>query len=154
MLSELINSQLIQLDLKATNLESLFQEVGSNLYEKSYVENTYIPALKKREDSFPTGLKTQFLNICLPHSDVEHIKKPFVYICKTNQLISVRQMGDNSEMESKYFFFLGIKNPKKQVGLLSEIITLFQNESFVENFKNTSSNVELLDLINQYLKEK
>ncbi|MGZ7153780.1 PTS sugar transporter subunit IIA, partial [Streptococcus pyogenes] len=68
-------------------------------------------ALLDRESHFPTGLKTKFLNIALPHTDPEVIKKPFIYIVRIDNPITMLQMGDNSEMLCQNFLFLGIKDP-------------------------------------------
>lgn len=72
----------------------------------------------------------------MPHSDTEYVKKPFIYIVRLKQPVIVRQMGDNQEMLVKDIFFLGIKEPTKQVGLLQLLITLFQEEAFMEALQN------------------
>lgn len=38
-------------------------------------------------------------------------------------------------MTVENLFFLGIKEPKEQVGLLQAFMNLFMDETFVENYK-------------------
>ncbi|VJH02042.1 phosphoenolpyruvate-dependent sugar phosphotransferase system [Streptococcus pneumoniae] len=65
----MLQPDLIRLDCSVSKHTELFQMVGKELEEKGYVTNQYLEALLEREQRFPTGLKTRFLNIALPHTD-------------------------------------------------------------------------------------
>nr|WP_315527362.1 PTS sugar transporter subunit IIA [Carnobacterium maltaromaticum] len=135
-IKELFQPELIDLQVQANSEEELFAVIAERLLELGYVYSDYLTGITLRERNFPTGLITQHLNIALPHSDTEYVKKPFIYIVRLKQPVIVRQMGDNQEMLVKDIFFLGIKEPTKQVGLLQLLITLFQEESFMEALQN------------------
>lgn len=135
-IKELFQPELIDLQVQANSEEELFAVIAERLLELGYVYSDYLAGITLRERNFPTGLITQHLNIALPHSDTEYVKKPFIYIVRLKQPVIVRQMGDNQEMLVKDIFFLGIKEPTKQVGLLQLLITLFQEEAFMEALQN------------------
>ncbi len=135
-IKELFQPELIDLQVQANSEEELFAVIAERLLELGYVYSDYLTGITLRERNFPTGLITQHLNIALPHSDTEYVKKPFIYIVRLKQPVIVRQMGDNQEMLVKDIFFLGIKEPTKQVGLLQLLITLFQEEAFMEALQN------------------
>lgn len=135
-IQELFQPELIDLQVQANSEEELFAVIAERLLELGYVYSDYLTGITLRERNFPTGLITQHLNIALPHSDTEYVKKPFIYIVRLKQPVIVRQMGDNQEMLVKDIFFLGIKEPTKQVGLLQLLITLFQEEAFMEALQN------------------
>lgn len=135
-IKELFQPKLIDLQVQANSEEELFAVIAERLLELGYVYSDYLTGITLRERNFPTGLITQHLNIALPHSDTEYVKKPFIYIVRLKQPVIVRQMGDNQEMLVKDIFFLGIKEPTKQVGLLQLLITLFQEEAFMEALQN------------------
>ena len=135
-IKELFQPELIDLQVQANSDEELFAVIAERLLELGYVYSDYLTGITLRERNFPTGLITQHLNIALPHSDTEYVKKPFIYIVRLKQPVIVRQMGDNQEMLVKDIFFLGIKEPTKQVGLLQLLITLFQEEAFMEALQN------------------
>ncbi|CAD5898326.1 PTS sugar transporter subunit IIA [Carnobacterium maltaromaticum] len=135
-IKELFQPELIDLQVQANSEEELFAVIAERLLELDYVYSDYLTGITLRERNFPTGLITQHLNIALPHSDTEYVKKPFIYIARLKQPVIVRQMGDNQEMLVKDIFFLGIKEPTKQVGLLQLLITLFQEEAFMEALQN------------------
>ncbi|GGC96198.1 PTS sugar transporter subunit IIA [Enterococcus wangshanyuanii] len=142
--------ELIDLQLTVENEEELFEIIAARLLEEGYVNEGYLAGIRAREKDFPTGLITEYLNIALPHSDTEYIERPFIYIVRTTKPIKVKQMGDNQEMEVCDLFFLGIKEPTKQVGLLQELMLLFQNHGFVSELKQTT---EKADVFNLFMKQ-
>ena len=64
----------------------------------------------------------------------------------------MKQMGDSQEMQVKDLFFLGIKEPKEQVGLLQSLMALFMDEGFVKAFIETQEVQEIYQLVTQYTK--
>lgn len=152
-INEMLNIDLIDVNLRAETKEELFELVGKDLEVKGFVNKNYIEGIKKREKEFPTGLITKNLNIALPHSETEYVEKPFIYIVKLqNSPLTFNQMGDNQEMEVSDFFFLGIKDPSKQVQLLSYLMDLFSDDNFINEYKNTTEKEKIYELINTYKK--
>lgn len=145
-MKQMFQPELIDLHITVQNEEELFELIAKRLQQTGYVNSGYLEGIKSREQVFPTGLITEYLNIALPHSDTDYIERPFIYIARTTKPIKVKQMGDNQEMEVRDLFFLGIKEPTKQVGLLQELMILFQNEAFVEELKAISENEQLFNL--------
>ncbi|GAX47091.1 PTS sugar transporter subunit IIA [Pseudolactococcus reticulitermitis] len=134
---DMFNLQLIDLNINASTEKEVFQIVAKRLKAIGMVNDGYLEGLMKREEAFPTGLVTQYLNIALPHSEPELIQKPFVFICRLDQEVACYQMGDNQRMKVKDLFFLGIKDGKNQVGLLQAFMDLFMTESFVQTYQAT-----------------
>lgn len=130
MLENLLNKDLVVVNNTATTIVELFEDTANFLQSNGLVRSSYKEAIKKREAEFPTGLITENLNIGIPHSDPEHILEPFVCLVATDKPIGIKQMGDNQDMVAKNFFFLGIKDSKNQVGLLSEIMTYLREDEF------------------------
>jgi PTS system galactitol-specific IIA component len=56
-------------------------------------------------------------------------------------------MGDSKEMSTKNFLFLGIKEPQKQVGLLSAIIASFQDADFISDFISATDADSMTELL-------
>jgi len=152
MYENMLDVNLVGLGFDSPSREDLFKKIANELKKKGYVNSDYLDALEGREKSFPTGLRTNKLNISLPHSDPEFVSKPFIYIAKNNNPLKVLQMGDNEELDCKYFFFLGIKEPDKQVGLLSKFMELFSEDSFVEELKQVQNEEKMYQLIKNGMK--
>lgn len=147
----MLQADLIQLDCNVFEHTYLFQLIGKELKEKGYVTDQYLEALLEREREFPTGLKTRHVNIAIPHTDPHVIEQPFIYVVKNSQPINMLQMGDNSEMTCQYFLFLGIKDPKGQVGLLAALMDIFSQEAFAHQFIQAETPLDMYQLLNHYL---
>lgn len=152
-IKKLFQPDLIDLQLEAHSIEGLFEVIATRLLELGYVNSDYLTGLTMRERDFPTGLITQHLNIALPHSETSYVKKPFIYIARLKQPVVVRQMGDNQEMLVKDIFFLGIKEPTKQVGLLQLLMTLFQEEQFIKTLQDIEESEAMYALFRTKLTE-
>lgn len=68
---ELLQKKNIILNCKARPKEEVIREVGGLLYESGYVDQSYIEAMLKREDSFATNIGN---GIAIPHG-VEEAKR-------------------------------------------------------------------------------
>ncbi|MDR0921087.1 MAG: PTS sugar transporter subunit IIA [Lactobacillales bacterium] len=132
----LFQKELIDLEVKVHSEEELFQLISKRLEEKNWVNSGYFQGLVDRERKYPTGLATQFLNIAIPHCDTQYIERPFIYVVRTTQDLTVRHMGLNEEMKTDTFLFLGIKEPSKQVVFLSLLMDMFQDSEFVLNLRS------------------
>lgn len=144
-LTSLIYDELIVGNNLATTKQQFFEESFKRLREGGFVEETFLNAILKREAEYPTGLELKNLSISIPHTDVEHVNKPFVFINRmVNKRIKFIQMGtDNEIVRPEYIIILGIKNPKEQVELLSELLELFNQEAFTSKLALASSNNEI-----------
>ncbi|MFT8930644.1 MAG: PTS sugar transporter subunit IIA [Sporolactobacillus sp.] len=150
---EMFREELIYLSERALNETELFEKIASRLYCQGFVNKDYKDGLVKREENFPTGLMTQYLNIALPHSDTCFIEQPFICVVRIKDPITVKQMGDNQEIEVRNFLFLGIKDPSKQVGLLQFLMELFQDESFVSMFQSIDNEKSMFQLFEKKISE-
>ena len=148
---EMFVPSLIQLAVEVKNKEEAFLIAAQQLEKMGYVNENYLNGLIAREREFPTGLITKYLNIARPHSECEYVEKPFVFVMQLKNPIYFYQMGDNQEMTVENLFFLGIKEPKEQVGLLQAFMNLFMDETFVENYKKQETPQNIYELITNYI---
>lgn len=143
---DMFYEKLIHLEVEGATEGAVFEKVAAQLRDLGFVNEGYLRGITAREQKFPTGLITQHVNIALPHSDPEYVEKPFVYIARLKNEVKVKQMGDSQEMGVKNLFFLGIKDPKGQVGLLQAFMELFMQEEFVTRFINAQDETDIYQL--------
>ncbi|GAJ26357.1 PTS system, galactitol-specific IIA component [Liquorilactobacillus sucicola DSM 21376 = JCM 15457] len=144
---KLFDENLIFVDVEAADRQNLFEKVAKLLFDQGYVKASYLKALNKREDEFPTGILTENLAIALPHANPENVNKPFIAIVKCKNLIHVEQMGIGEDEETKNFFFLGIVKETQdlQVKLLQRFMQLMNDESFVNEYKKLNSSTDIYE---------
>lgn len=147
----LIHKELIDLSCDSPTKQNFFESKGKLLNNLKFVEDTYLDAITEREQEYPTGLELKNISIAIPHTTVDHIKKPFIYFSRlTNNQIEFIQMGtDNVIVKPEYILMLGIREPKEQVHLLSEIMELFNQLEFIEKIRNANSKEEIMELLNK-----
>ncbi|MBJ0389528.1 PTS sugar transporter subunit IIA, partial [Enterococcus faecalis] len=122
MYADFIHQELIFFNSKFTTKEQFFEEATKKLKMLEYVEDSFESAIMTREMSFPTGLELGHINIAIPHTDPQHVKKPFVAAYQLNNPIEFVQMATtDSLVPCELILILGITDPKNQVGLLSTI---------------------------------
>ena len=148
-LGDLVQKDLINMDNRSSDKESFFSSAADTLVEYDFVEESFFQAINERERKYPTGLELPNIVIAIPHTDVEHIKKPFVYFNKmTQKSLTFVQMGtDDVEINPSYVIILGIKKPQEQVGLLSTMIELFSDEEFINDLNSLNNAEEVYELL-------
>ncbi|MFV0983379.1 PTS sugar transporter subunit IIA [Latilactobacillus sakei] len=147
--SELFDQALILNDIDAKNRQDLFSQVAVVLEKEGYIEDTYLDALNKREDEFPTGVVTEYLPIAMPHANPVNVKKPFIAVVQLNNPVHVLQMGLNEDEETQTFFFLGIvkETQELQVKLLQRFMQLMNSQEFVAKFEAVKNPTEMYQLL-------
>lgn len=153
--NNLFQENLIEIDTYYESKNEIFKNVSSYLYQNQYTEETFLKALIEREEIYPTGLSLEHVNIAIPHTDVKHIKKPFVYLIRLKEPCEFIQMGTTDEMiKSKVVMILGIKEPHKQVGMLALLMEIYSDGDFCQAILEAETNEQIKYLINQRMGEE
>lgn len=152
---ELFKEELVELNLEVKNVEEFFEVKAQQLLDLNFVNPSFKKAIAKREAAFPTGLEMGNISIAIPHTDVIHIQKPFVSINRVTDDLVFTQMGtDDVEVSVRDIIILGIKDPKKQVSLLSNLMELFSDENFVTDYQQVTSSKEMIELVKKKWQDK
>ena len=85
---EVIMRELTVLDLDAETPDQIFDVMGKRFEELGYVNERYIPSIKKRESMYPTALPTEPYPIAIPHTEADAIVKPFIAPVRLKNTIS------------------------------------------------------------------
>ncbi|WP_440895249.1 PTS sugar transporter subunit IIA [Amphibacillus sp. Q70] len=143
---------LVQMDLEVENSKEFLKMIGNYLQDKDYVKETFISAIQKRENEYPTGLQLENFAVAIPHTDAIHIKKPFVAVNRLVDPVVFFQMGtDDVKVPVRDILVLGIKDPENQVGLLQDLMKCFSDQEFIQKYKSTTSKQDLITLIKSNL---
>ena len=65
----MIYRDLIYLDPTYTSQHDLFVSLFQQLYEKGFVQASFLQAIEEREGKYPTALPTEPFPIAIPHTD-------------------------------------------------------------------------------------
>lgn len=146
--ADLFKEELVLLKLQANSKEEVIRKAANDLLDKQFVTNEFHQAVMKRERNYPTGLHLEHINIAIPHTDIHYIKKPFVYVCKLETKVPFIQMGSvDEEVLVEAVLVLGINEPKEQVGMLSGLMEVFNDERTVNKFKRKKEASDVVKLL-------
>lgn len=135
------------------NMEAL-EYTAKLLLDWKLVKDSYLDAIKDRENSFPTGLEFQNYGIAIPHTDSEHVISEAMVINILDKPVKFEQMAtEGLYTDIDIIVMLAIKNKENQVPYLQTLIEIFQDEQKVNALISKRDNDELEETFKQYLME-
>ena len=132
--------------------DEIIELLGQQLMDSGFVKETYVEAVLKREKTLPTGLKTGFVNVAIPHTDVTHVNKSAIAISTLEKPVNFSLMEDpTKEVGVEFVFLLAVKEPGEQTKLLKSLMSIFQNKELLNQMKNAKDSRSLNDILKSSL---
>lgn len=146
--AQLFDEELILTNVECATKDEFFNEISTFLLEKGYVTEGFKEGLKQREQKYPTGLRTEPYHVAIPHTDPEHILKPFIVMVRPTKEIEFVEMGsDDRIVQAQLLFVLGLKKSASQAPLLQRLIDMFMKREVMEKLMFESEKVQLLTIL-------
>lgn len=150
-MEQIFREDFIWLDETFKDRDQFFEVIGDRLCEKGTVKETFADALKKREEVYPTGLKTEAFEIAIPHTDVEHVNEASISFVRFKKPVLFSHMGEPEiQVNAKFAFVLGVKEPSQQVEVLSTLVMLISDENEMRQLEGLKSPEQISTLLNQF----
>lgn len=127
------------------NKEELFDKLAIELMEKGIVKEGFSQALKDREMDFPTGLPVKH-GVAIPHTDGSLVNSDQLIFVTLNNPITFNEMGGDEEdiLEINVVIMLAVKDGKKHLDVLQNLIQAIQKESFIDSLAH-ATNVDMME---------
>ena len=144
----LICDELCELDLAVDSTEEFFNVMSEKAKLLGYVTESFLPAIKKREQEYPTALPVEPYPVAIPHSDPVHIVKQFIAPVRLKHPIGWCEMANNdSILPVRLVFLLGFKREEGHVETLQILLQNFQNREMMEKLLGAATKEEYLDIV-------
>lgn len=145
---DMIKKELIELDFDVENQNEYFEKMAKKLNQLGYVKDTFLEAILKREEKFPTALPLEPYIVAIPHVEPEHVKKPFIAVSRLKNPIEWREMAANENvLNTKFVFMLGFLEYADHVNLLQVLIENFQNKELMDKLIKADDEGKFLDVL-------
>ena len=135
---------------------NLLRAVSLKLFEKGIVKESYIDAVVKREEKFPTGLQGERgINVAIPHADVQHVNKEALVIirpAKGKHLLFKRMDEPSQTIPINLVLLLVVMTNEGYVKFLSELVSLINDEEFVSYVKQDAEKEIISTIVNKVVK--
>ncbi|WP_392558719.1 PTS sugar transporter subunit IIA [Orbus mooreae] len=131
--NNLFFNDLIHLDHAFKNSDEFFDFIFPILYANGYVKQSFLAAIKAREAAYPTALPTQPYVVALPHTDIEHINKPFISVTRVKGNVAWHEMANNDcILQANFIFLLGFTEKDGHINLLQTLMACFTEGDFLQ----------------------
>lgn len=149
--AKLLDKNVINLNVKAMNSEDVLTQMSEVLVGTGYVKNTFKDAIIKREETFATGLPTDFRGIAIPHTSTEHVNQPIVSVAVLTEPVNFRMMGNHDEnIEVDIIFMLALKEAHAQLDMLQNLMSLIQDQELLTKVRSCTTKDEVYSLLSNF----
>ena len=130
----------LAVSLSGSDDKEVLGKMAEAMFQEGYVTEGFHDAIIQREENFPTGLPTGEINVAIPHTDPEYVKKPAICLGVLDQPVEFCVMGmEGEKTRVSLLFMLAIKKKEDQLGLLQKLIEAWMSTDFRGNTKLNSA---------------
>ena len=135
--------------LTVSTHQEVLKHCVAKLEAEGFVKETYLEAILKREEEYPTGIESS-TNFALCHTDTEHVLEDCLYVVNLNDAVSFNNMAEPSqELMVKLVFILVFKSPESHLKALQSLVAFMLEEADVNTLMESNSETGA-----EFLKEK
>jgi len=143
---------LVSMGIDAQTPEEVIRILSDKLTEKGCVTDRFFEAVVSREKKFPTGLPTT-IPVALAHTDALYCKRSAISVGILRTPVSFGEMGNpDSYLPVEIVFLLALADPKLETQWLQHLIKAFKENDFLKKLKNMQTKQEIVEFVNQVLK--
>lgn len=151
MIWEELSESLVMLDLEANTNTDVLEAVGGELTKQGFGKETYVQALKEREEEFPTGLNIDGIGVAIPHTAVDYVDNAAIAIATLAKPVQFEEMGmpEGCTVDVSLVFMLAVTDPQGHLKDLQRIIAILQDKSVLNKVLEAKSAAEVIEAIKE-----
>lgn len=148
MLWEELKESLIFLNSDEKCKKDILKKMGEALISEGYAQTTYIQALLRREQSFPTGLDIQGIGVAIPHTDPRHVKKEGAALAVLKEPVTFRHMEDEGiQVAVRLIFMLTVLDPEAHLKRLQCVLSIIQDAEVLRKLLTVREKKDIIRII-------
>ncbi len=139
--------------------DDVFSTVYQELRQRKWVHESYLEAVKRREQEYPTGLNFGDFSVALPHIDIEHVIRSALVMALLEEPVAFQAMDDPSQsLSCQLAIFPVLAATGDQLTFLQAVTTGLQKSGFYAQLteqKSPEAAATLLDrMFTEYAAEE
>lgn len=140
--------ELVFLELDCADKNDCFKKMFERLLQSGFVRETFLEAIKTREEAFPTGLDLGSCHVAIPHTDPKHVIQPFIAVARLKTPVDwICMATDDEVVHPKFVFMLGFNRSEEQINNLQTLMDNFQNKELMDKLSQAQTSKEFLDIL-------
>ncbi|MDO4679781.1 MAG: PTS sugar transporter subunit IIA [Aerococcus sp.] len=141
---------IILLNQKFSDEQVALTYLSEVLVAKKIVSPDFPKQILKREETYPTGLMLSRLGVAIPHTDAQYVNQDQIGVMTLSEPVTFKSMADpNETVPVQMIFMLALHKSDEQPRLLQQLMTLFQEEEWMDQLYQATSTEEVLHLLDQ-----
>ncbi|MGG5370684.1 PTS sugar transporter subunit IIA [Enterococcus sp. AZ196] len=147
-LSAYVKEPLVFAQENFSSQAELFEQVAQKALDLGWVREDFLDRIRKREETFPTGIQLMNVGAAIPHTDAECVLEEFVAVITMQESVVFHNMEDNNkQVKAQIIFVLGLNQPHAQLEMLQSLMGLLQNETVLSELLLATTENELIRTI-------
>lgn len=146
----ILDIDLVEANVKANQPEDVINYLGSLMFSKGFIKDSYVKAVIDREKIYPTGLPTMPVKVAIPHTDSSHVNKSAIGIAILDKPVDFMMMGGTGEsLAVEIVFLLAIEDPALQLKTLKILMNVFQDNKLLTKLKASKTKDDIISSLNK-----
>ena len=148
-MKEVFREELVLLKYDAKDAEDVLRALADRLFEDGAVKETYFQAMWNREQSYPTGLPTEEIQVAMPHAEVEHVNYSAFAIATLQNPVKFGEMGAGPEstVDVEIIMMLANADPEEQVKTLRKMVDLFDEPASLKTILEAETASDIVKIL-------
>lgn len=154
-IEDLLDEDLILMNVKAADSESLLHSLSDELQTRGYVKPGYADAVIRRERIYPTGLPTNIMKVAVPHAmERDYVLDPRVLVAVLDEPVAFKEMGDGvRDVMVNIVFLLAVCGSNDQLTILQKIVGMFSDTDIMADIKQAETKTALHQILKKHLSD-
>ncbi|MPW26996.1 PTS sugar transporter subunit IIA [Alkalibaculum sp. M08DMB] len=142
----ILKKDLILFDIQAESDDIVIKQIAEILFKKGYVKESYIKAIREREDKFATGLPTETIGVAIPHTESEHVINQALALAILKDPIPFRVMGDHESYVDVKLIFMIAPSGNGHLSTLQKLMAIFEDKELLSKIVKATDSTEIINL--------
>lgn len=147
------DKDMIMMDIHASSSDELLKKLSRLFYDRDYVQDSFKQAIIKREEQYPTGLKTTSIGVAIPHADPIHVKQESLAVGILKDAVTFHEMTSGEPLNVEIVFMLGITDSGQHLTMLKALSEILRDKEKLSSIRDAAAKEEVFQYILPYINE-
>ena len=139
--TSLFTPELVFFDFEAADRDEFFTKLGDELKARGYIKDTWHEAITTREKNYPTGLACEAVQVAIPHTDPEHLEKPYIAVIRPKNPVDFAELIINLGL---------LAHANDQVAVLQALMMVFMDDAAVADVMSQTTPEGMVETMVKY----
>ncbi|MBU5439099.1 PTS sugar transporter subunit IIA [Tissierella sp. MSJ-40] len=149
---KMFREDLILFNMEAKDNKDAIEQLANKLLSKGIVKESFVEAIKAREDNYPTGLPTETIGVAIPHTDAIHVNEGALAIGLLKEPVAFQMMGMPEEtVNVSVIFMMALNEAHGHLEMLQKLMGIFQEKELLIKINEAKTPEEIAEVLSDVI---